>query len=97
MAWRARIGNVDDEGFDPALLQCLAHDRREFGIDEHGFGFAVIKNEGDCLSVEPDVDRIEHGARRGHPEQRFVKGGNIGGDDGHGIAQSKAAPLQRRT
>ena len=52
---------------------------------------AVLAGRTRSRRIEADVERIQHGAKRGHRVVRFEQRRHVGRHDGHGIAARNAA------
>jgi len=94
MARRVLVGNIDDDRFDFAAAERLAHDRRELGVVDHDLGLAMIEDESNGIGVETDVDRIDYCARGRDAEQALVECRDIGCDDSDRVAMSDTALAQ---
>ena len=66
----------------------------ELPVGNHNLGLTVIQHEGDGLSVQANVQGVQHRANHGHPEMGFHHRGNIRKHDGNGITASDAAPFE---
>ena len=72
-AGESRIVDVDDERFWPVhQRQRLRDHAGKFRIDQDDLGAAMIELEGDRGGIEPDVERVEHGARHRHRKMHLV-------------------------
>ena len=77
-------------------LQRLGHHRRELAVGEHGVGFAVVHLPGQQRSVQPSVERVEHGVERGHRVVHLYHFGRVGQHHRDGAAAPHAQRAQRR-
>ena len=72
-AREGRIVDIDDERPWPAHQgQRLGDDAGKFRIDQDDFGAAMIELKGNGSGIEPDVERVEHGAGHGHRKMHLV-------------------------
>ena len=69
---------------------------RELGIGQQDLRLAMLEEEGDRRRVEADVERVQHGAERGHGVVRFEQRRHVGRHHRDRIADTDAAPRQRR-
>ena len=63
----------------------------KFRIDQNDLGAAMVELEGDRGRIEPDVQRVEHGAGHRHREMQFVHRGDIRQHRRDRIAMADAA------
>ena len=77
-----------------AQLERLGHDAHKFRVNDQGLGFAVVQHEGQCLCIQPGVERVEHRTRHGHAKVRLHHGRRIGQHHGHGVILANADFLQ---
>ena len=68
--------------------------RQELCVAKHDPRFAMIKDIGDRVGVEPRVDGVEHRAAGGHAEMRLSLRGQVWDQRGHHIAGFDPALMQ---
>ena len=68
----------------------------EFGVDQQHLGFGMVQDEGDGFRVEAGVDGVQHRAGHGDGKMGLEHLGDVGGDDGHGVAAPDTARGKRR-
>ena len=68
----------------------------EFAVGDQHLGLAVLEDEGDRLGVEPDVERVEDGARHRHAIGRLKRLGHIWRHDRDSVAAPNAGLDERR-
>jgi len=86
------IVDIDDERFwSRHQLQRLGDHAGKFRIDQDDLRAAMIELEGDRGGIEPDVERIEHGAGHRYRKMYFVHGRDIRQHRRHGVSVPNAA------
>ena len=99
-AGESRIVDVDDERLWPVhQRQRLRDHAGKFRIDQDDLGAAMIELEGDRGGIEPDVERVEHGARHRHRKMHLVHRRDVRQHRRDGIAAADAAAgeIRRKT
>ena len=91
------IRHFDDQrGRALHLLYRVHYQWQKLAIDQGDFGFAVVKDIGDRIHIQPCVDCVQYGPTCGHPERRFGLGGDIGEERCDNITRLYADLGQRR-
>jgi hypothetical protein len=96
LAGRGRIDDIYDQRSFVELGQRRLDHRREFAVGQQHLGFAVLEDEGDRVGIEPNVERVEHGARHRHAERRLEAFGHVGRHDGNRVPAPDTVLRQRR-
>ena len=77
-ARKRRVVDIDDEGLWALHQRQRFRDHAaEFGIDQDDLRAAMVELEGDRGRIEPDVQRVQDGARHRHGEMHLVHGRDI--------------------
>ena len=96
-ACKRRIVDIDDERFWSLHQRQRFRDHAgKFRIDQNDLGAAMVELERDRGRVEPDVERIQHGARHRHREMHLVHRRDIRQHRRHRIAVTDAAAGEPR-
>ena len=74
--------------------QRLGHGAGELGIDDDGFGLAVIEHEGNGLGIQTRIERVEHCTRHGHAKVGLHHRRRVGQHDGHCVVLANARLYQ---
>ena len=99
-ARKRRIVDIDDEGLWALHQRQRFRDHAgKFRIDQNDFRAAMVELEGDRGRIEPDVQRVQHGARHRHGEMHFVHRGDIRQHrrDRVAVADAAAGEPRRKT
>ena len=68
----------------------------ELGIDQQHPGPGVLDDVGHLVGPEPEVDRHQHPAGPGHPEERREQAGTVVADDRDPVADADAELVELR-
>src|SRR5277367_5307530 len=63
---------VDHQRAAFEYAQGALRDRAEFTVGDEDFRLTMRELEGERLAVETDIQSVQHGARHGHAEMRFI-------------------------
>ncbi len=77
-------------------LQRRRRDGGKFAVDDQHLRPAVLQNEGDPGRIQPDVERIEHGAQHRHTEMRLEQFRHIRCHHRNRVPAADAGARQRR-
>jgi hypothetical protein len=70
--------------------QGALRDRAEFTVGDEDFSLSMRELEGERLAVETDIQSVQHGARHGHAEMRFINRRHVRRENGDGVARPDA-------
>ena len=94
---RARVAVAHD---DPVLHRLerrrhLLQHRHERVVDEHHLVLGVVRDVGQLLLEQTDVERVEHGAHAGHAHVRLEMPLRVPGERGDPVTVPHAKRLER--
>ncbi len=91
-----RVVDIDDQDLAPQVGERRLDAGGEGGVGNERLGLAVCQDEADGRGVQADVERVEHGARHGHPVVRLEHGRRVRCHDRDAVANADAPRTQRR-
>src|SRR5258708_978698 len=92
---REGVVDVDHQRLPLERLQRLLDDARELAVGDQNLGLAMFQDEADHRRIEPDVERIEHGAGHGDAEMRLEGLGRVGRHQRHRVVLGHPGPAER--
>ena len=65
------IININHDGFDLGVSDCLVHHLCKLTIDENDLRLRMVQHIGQARCVQPCIQGIEHRAQSGHSKVTF--------------------------